>query len=123
MAKPAVLREVIRVLEPGAELHVMDFGRPARLLRWVVFSLLRLFDGLDNTSDNARGLLASRLEEAGFEDVGELASTETLVGTVIYLKARRPQEASRRGGRDGRTPHCRRARDQTRSREARRSES
>lgn len=92
-AKPAVLREVLRVLRPGGELHVMDFGRPAGWGRWAIFRVLRAFDGLDNTADNAKGLLPRRMEEAGFEDVRDVARIDTLVGTVAYCRGRRPPDA------------------------------
>lgn len=91
--KLAVLREVLRVLRPGGELHVMDFGRPSGWGRWTIFTLLRAFDGLDNTGDNAKGLLPRRMAEAGFEDVEEIARIDTLVGTVAYYRGRRAPAA------------------------------
>ena len=90
--KPAVLREVLRVLRPGGELHVMDFGRPSGWGPWTIFTVLRAFDGLDNTADNAKGLLPRRMEEAGFEDVREVARIDTLVGTVAYYRGCRPPD-------------------------------
>ena len=91
--KPAVLQEAFRVLRPRGELHVMDFGRPSGWPRWTIFTFLRAFDGLDHTADNAQGLLPRRMEEAGFEDVQEVARIDTLVGTMAYYRARRPPEA------------------------------
>jgi ubiquinone/menaquinone biosynthesis C-methylase UbiE len=89
-AKPTVLQEVHRVLRPGGELHVMDFASPSGWWRRAVFTVLRVFDGLDNTADNAAGLLPKRMQEAGFEDIQELARVDTLVGTVAHYRARRP---------------------------------
>lgn len=91
--KPAVLQETLRILRPGGELHVMDFGRPSGWARWLIFTILRAFDGLDNTADHAKGLLPRRMEEAGFADVREVARVDTLVGTVTYHRGRRPPDA------------------------------
>jgi SAM-dependent methyltransferase len=78
----AALREVLRVLRPAGELHVMDFGPPSGWGRWAIFTALRAFDGFDNTADNAKGLLPMRMREAGFEDVRELARIDTQCGLL-----------------------------------------
>jgi SAM-dependent methyltransferase len=86
-AKVAALRAIHDVLRPGGTLHVLDFDSPATIAARVVFSFLRIFDGLDNTRDNARGLLPLRMKEAGFRDVVELDRANTLVGTLSYWRA------------------------------------
>lgn len=87
MAKVAALRAIHDVLRPGGTLHVLDFDKPATAAAKAVFSLLRVFDGIDNTRDNARGLLPHRMREAGFSDVVELGRARTLVGTLSYWRA------------------------------------
>lgn len=89
-SKLAVLRQAYHLLRPGGELHVLDFGRPASLPMLAIFSVLRLFDGLDNTRDNVKGLLPRRMEEAGFSSVAEVGSANTIAGTVTYYRALRP---------------------------------
>lgn len=89
-SKVPVLEAALQVLRPGGELHVLDFGRPSSALTTIVFSFLRLFDGLDNTRDNAQGLLPMRMEKAGFVGVSELGRVATGVGTVTYCRAVRP---------------------------------
>ena len=89
-SKLPVLRQAHELLRPGGELHVLDFGRPASLTMLAVFSVLRLFDGLDNTRDNVKGLLTRRMEEAGFVSVAEVGAVSTVAGTVAYFKGVRP---------------------------------
>jgi SAM-dependent methyltransferase len=88
--KVPVLEAALQALKPGGELHVLDFGRPSNIRTHAVFSFLRLFDGLDNTRDNARGLLPQRMAEAGFVDISEMDRVGTRVGTVTYCRAVRP---------------------------------
>jgi len=44
-AKRQTVGEVARVLRPGGELHVADYGRPADPLMGLLFTLVRVFDG------------------------------------------------------------------------------
>ena len=88
--KVPVFRQAYDLLRPGGELHVLDFGQPASLRTLIVFSVLRLFDGLDNTRDNVKGLLPCRMEEAGFSSVAEVGCVNTIVGTIAYYRAVRP---------------------------------
>lgn len=88
--KVPALQGALQALRPGGELHVLDFGRPSSARSRAVFSFLRLFDGLDNTRDNAQGLLPQRMKEAGFLGASELDRVDTRVGTVTYCRAIRP---------------------------------
>jgi ubiquinone/menaquinone biosynthesis C-methylase UbiE len=80
--KVAALREVARVLAPGGEFHMADFGRPANWLARAGFSLVRKFDGMENTEDNACGLLGKLMADAGLAEVRETASFATVFGTL-----------------------------------------
>jgi len=86
--KLAALREVARVLAPAGELHLADFGRPANWLARAGFSLVRKFEGMENTEDNARGLLERMMASAGLAEIRETASFATLFGTLRLYAAR-----------------------------------
>jgi len=90
-------QECLRVLKPGAELHVADWGRPTNLLLRAVFLLVQLLDGYRNTQDNASGRLIELFEQAGFCDVSQLQTFSTVLGTVALYRAVKPEL----GGPDG----------------------
>lgn len=88
--KVRTLEEIFRILRPGGELHVADWGRPHNLLmRALVFSV-RLGDSFARTADNVKGLLPALFRDAGFEGVSETARFATLFGTLSLYKARKP---------------------------------
>ena len=85
--KARTLQEVFRVLRPGGELHVVDFGRPHNALTGLISLVMRR---LEETSDNIKGLLPEMMRRAGFEEVGEAARHTTVFGTICLYRARRP---------------------------------
>ncbi len=89
-AKVPSLRAIHDLLRTGGALHVLDFDRPSALAQRAVLALLRAFDGIDNTRDNAHGLLPLRMKEAGFTDVLELDRVNSAVGTLSYWRAAKP---------------------------------
>jgi ubiquinone/menaquinone biosynthesis C-methylase UbiE len=88
--KLEAMREILRVLRPGGELHVADWGKPAGPVMRLAFVAVQLLDGFATTNDNVRGLLPGRLELAGFEKVETTTSYSTLLGTVSLYRARKP---------------------------------
>lgn len=50
--KQRTAQELFRVLKPGAELHVADWGRPTNALMRGLFLFIQLLDGFENTQDN-----------------------------------------------------------------------
>ena len=88
--KRAALLECLRVLRPGGELHIADWGRPANGLLRGGFLLTQLLDGFETTADNARGLLGEFVAQAGFERVEETAHFPTIFGSMRLIRACRP---------------------------------
>lgn len=87
--KRAVFSQLYSLLKPGGELHIANFGKPKSLYTKQAFSLLRRFDGVENTSVNAEELLPHFMKESGFSDVKKTQSFNTAFGTVDLIKASR----------------------------------
>ena len=80
-------REMHRVLRPGGELHVADWGRAGGLASRTAFLLVQLLDGFDTTSDNVAGMLPVLFGAAGFRHVEEPRRIPTALGIVSLYRA------------------------------------
>jgi len=89
--KLAALAEFFRVLAPGGEVHIADWGRPANPLLRAGFLLTQLLDGFETTTDNVRGLLPDFLQQAGLEDVRETQHFATAFGSLRLLRGTKPK--------------------------------
>jgi len=89
--KVRALGEVCRVLKPGGELHVADFGRPQNTLMHLPSLAIRRFE---ETSDLVKGLLPEMLQDVGFECVEQTTRYMTIFGTFTLYKAQKPWESS-----------------------------
>ena len=85
--KSRTVREIRRVLRPGGELHVADFGEPQNVFMRAISLVVRHFE---EASDNVQGLLPEMFQKAGFEQIEETAHYMTIFGALSLYKARKP---------------------------------
>lgn len=87
------LYEISRILKPGGELHIADWGKPRNTLMRVAFFAVQLLDGFKTTTDNVKGLLPQYMSRAGFIDVTKTREFQTAFGTLAIYKAlkRKPE--------------------------------
>jgi SAM-dependent methyltransferase len=91
--KERTAREVYRVLRPGGQLHVADWGRSTNALMRGLFVFIQLLDGIENTQPNVTGKLPTLFRAAGFIDVRQTATFSTMFGTMALYTAAKPGDA------------------------------
>ena len=84
--KQKTLAEIFRVLKSGGFLHVADWGKPANLLMKIASLPIEWLDGA-TTKDSFRGKLPELMAEAGFSEVIETASFDSVFGTIRLHRA------------------------------------
>ncbi len=96
LARPerqAAFGEMLRVLRPGGQCHLVDFGPPRNLAMRIIAAMLR---PLEEAADHFDGLLPKQMEEAGFASVVETARFDTALGPLALLRAMKPAETGHR---------------------------
>lgn len=82
--KRAAFQEVYRVLRPGGELHLLDFGVPRSLYGR---TLSHIIAHLEEARENIRGELPGMIRSVGFSQVEENGFFTTVVGDLTEIKA------------------------------------
>jgi ubiquinone/menaquinone biosynthesis C-methylase UbiE len=85
--KRRTIGEAYRVLRPGGEFRVVDFGKPYGLYGNLLSPFIKR---LEHASDNVRGMLPVMMREAGFEQAEEQAHFTTIVGSLSSVSAHKP---------------------------------
>ena len=83
-------RRFARVLRPGGELHVADWGQPRSLPSKAAAVAIRRFDGDEPTRDNLAGRLPELFEAGGLADARERERIAAPFGVISLYSARRP---------------------------------
>jgi len=92
-SKHRAAAELYRVMKPGAELYVADWGCPRSKLMRGLFLSIQLLDGFTNTQDNIDGKLIPLFKDNGFEQVTVQQTMSTLFGTMALYRAVKPLNA------------------------------
>ncbi|TVQ15993.1 MAG: class I SAM-dependent methyltransferase [Leptolyngbya sp. DLM2.Bin15] len=88
--KKLSVQEVFRVLRPGGQLHVADWGKSTNFVMRCLFFSIQILDGFSNTQDNVDGKLIDLFEKAGFVDVSQEQTFGTIFGTMSLYSAVKP---------------------------------
>ncbi len=84
--KVSSMQEVLRVLKPGGQFLLADFGVPGNL---IMSMMSRVLLKIEDVSDNVQGLMPGMMKQAGFADVSELETFFTPFGTLAFYHGKK----------------------------------
>jgi len=84
--KVRTFKEVFRVLKPGGEFCIADWGKPDKIISRLLFYWVQFLDGFETTSSNVKGHLPMFLKNSGFKAVTELKKFNTIGGSISIYK-------------------------------------
>lgn len=84
--KRRALAAAKKLLRPGGEIHMADWGRAQNLPMRFAFLAVQLLDGFTTTTDNVRGRIPELMAEAGFGPVEETHREKTAFGTLSLYR-------------------------------------
>lgn len=87
--KHAIVRQMRRLLKPGGEFFIADYGEQRTLLMRTLFRQVQMIDGFELTEPNARGCVPEILREAGFRGVEEVGAISTPTGSISLYRGHR----------------------------------
>jgi SAM-dependent methyltransferase len=88
--KLQAFREILRLLRPGGQMYLGDWGPPPNLMMRLLFVPVQLLDGFLTTQDNVRGVLPLLMEEVGFTAVHKTAAFATPLGMLTCYTGQKP---------------------------------
>jgi ubiquinone/menaquinone biosynthesis C-methylase UbiE len=84
--KERTAREIHRVLKPGGELHIIDFGKPSSFYGKLLGPFLH---GFEEANDNIDGRLPEIFAQPGLS-VREVGNFQTFFGSLTFLYGQKP---------------------------------
>jgi len=88
--KEQTFKEMYRILKPGGEIHIADWGKPTNALMRFLFFQIQILDGFETTTANIQGVLPILMSKVGFQNVAITAEVPTMFGTMTLYKATKP---------------------------------
>jgi phospholipid N-methyltransferase len=87
--KQRILNRALRLLSPGGELHIADYGQQqSKLMRGLFRLTVQTIDGVADTQPNADGVLPELIRKAGFSDISAEDVIPTFTGSISLYCAR-----------------------------------